>query len=47
MSVSVDGYIEDRDGSFAWGVPSEELFQFHNEQVGGSAPTCSVAGSTR
>ena len=35
MSVSVDGFITDRDGDFAWGAPSDELFRFHLEQVGG------------
>ena len=35
MSVSVDGFINDRDGAFAWGVPSDELFRFHLEQVSG------------
>jgi dihydrofolate reductase len=29
MSVSVDGFIADRDGAFGWGVPSDELFRFH------------------
>ncbi len=29
MSVSVDGFIADREGEFAWGAPSEELFRFH------------------
>ncbi len=33
MSVTVDGLITDRDGDFAWGVPSEERFAFHLEQV--------------
>src|SRR5438067_6297105 len=33
MSVSVDGFISDRDGAFAWGAPSDELFRFHLEQV--------------
>lgn len=33
MSVSVDGFITDRDGAFAWGAPSAEQFQFHLEQV--------------
>ena len=28
MSVSVDGFIADREGAFAWTVPSEELFRF-------------------
>ena len=29
MSVSVDGYINDRDGGLAWSVPSDELFDAH------------------
>jgi dihydrofolate reductase len=29
MSVSVDGYIADREGAFAWSAPGEELFRFH------------------
>jgi dihydrofolate reductase len=29
MSVSVDGFIADREGAFEWGAPSEELFRFH------------------
>lgn len=33
MSVSVDGFIADRDGGFEWTPPSEELFQFHLRQV--------------
>ena len=33
MSVSVDGFIADREGGFAWGVPSDEQFRFHLEQV--------------
>jgi dihydrofolate reductase len=33
MAVSVDGFIADRDGAFAWTVPSEEQFRFHTEQV--------------
>jgi dihydrofolate reductase len=35
MGVSVDGFIADRDGGFAWTVPSDELFRFHIEQVSG------------
>ena len=34
MSVSVDGFINDRDGGFEWSPPSEELFAFHLAQVG-------------
>src|SRR5262245_44399605 len=33
MSVSVDGFIADREGAFAWTVPSDELFRFHTAQV--------------
>ena len=33
MSVSVDGYIVDRDGSFGWAAPTEELFAFHLQEV--------------
>ena len=29
MSVSVDGFIADREGGFEWGAPSDELFRFH------------------
>jgi dihydrofolate reductase len=34
MSVSVDGFIADRDGAFDWTAPSDELFRFHRAQVG-------------
>jgi dihydrofolate reductase len=34
MSVSVDGFIADREGWFEWTAPSEELFRFHLAQVG-------------
>ncbi len=33
MSVSVDGFIADREGGFGWSVPSEEQFRFHIAQV--------------
>jgi dihydrofolate reductase len=33
MGVSVDGFIADRDGAFAWTIPSEEQFRFHLAQV--------------
>src|SRR5918994_1718395 len=33
MSVSVDGYIADREGAFGWSPPSEELFRFHLAEV--------------
>jgi dihydrofolate reductase len=35
MSVTVDGYIADRNGSIGWTVPSDELFAFHLERVRG------------
>jgi dihydrofolate reductase len=34
MSVSVDGFIADREGAFDWGAPGEELFRFHTALVG-------------
>ena len=34
MTVSVDGYIADREGSLGWTAPSEELFRFHLARVG-------------
>jgi dihydrofolate reductase len=34
MSASVDGFVNDREGAFAWGAPSEELFRFHTALVG-------------
>ena len=33
MSVSVDGFIADREGAFGWSVPSEEQFAFHIVQT--------------
>jgi dihydrofolate reductase len=33
MGVSVDGFIADRGGAFAWSAPDEELFRFHLGQV--------------
>ena len=33
MSVSVDGFIADREGAFGFTVPSDELFRFHTEQT--------------
>jgi dihydrofolate reductase len=34
MSVSVDGFINNREGGFAWTPPCDPLFQFHLEEVG-------------
>jgi dihydrofolate reductase len=33
MSVSVDGFIADRQGAFGWTAPSDELFRLHTAQV--------------
>ena len=33
MGVSVDGFISDRAGEFAWTAPSEDQFRFHIDQV--------------
>ncbi|PXX59795.1 dihydrofolate reductase [Nocardia tenerifensis] len=30
--VSLDGYVNDRDGSIDWGDPDDELHQFHNDR---------------
>jgi dihydrofolate reductase len=34
MSVSIDGFINDREGGFDWTPPGEEQFRFHLAQVG-------------
>ena len=34
LSVSVDGFITDREGAFEWGAPSDEQFRFHTALVG-------------
>jgi len=33
MSVSVDGFIADREGAFGWTTPNEEQFRFHIAQT--------------
>jgi dihydrofolate reductase len=33
MSVSVDGFIADREGGFGWSVPNDEQFRFHTAEV--------------
>jgi dihydrofolate reductase len=33
MSVSVAGFLAEREGAFDWSVPSDELFRFHLDQV--------------
>ncbi len=32
FAVSLDGYINDRDGNIDWTNPDEELHQFHNDR---------------
>ncbi|WP_405094149.1 dihydrofolate reductase family protein [Micromonospora sp. NBC_01392] len=34
MSVSVDGFVADRAGSFDWAGPDDELIRFHHAEVG-------------
>src|SRR4051812_49394408 len=33
MGVSVDGFINDREGGFEWSAPDDELFRFHTARV--------------
>lgn len=35
MNPSLDGFVEERDGSFDWGTPDEVLHRIHNERVRG------------
>ena len=35
MSASIDGFVNDRDGGFAWTPPDDELFGFHLARVSG------------
>lgn len=35
ISVSIDGFINDRDGSIGWSVPDDDQFACHLEQVRG------------
>ena len=35
MTVSLDGYVADRDGAIDWSEPDEELHRFHNDRVRG------------
>lgn len=35
MSASIDGFIADREGGFAWSPPDEEQFRFHLAEVSG------------
>ena len=50
MSVSVDGYIADREGGFGWSVPDEELFRFHiarTRELGGFRPDLRLGAACR
>lgn len=33
MSTSLDGYMEDPDGNFAWGVPDDDVFDAHLDDL--------------
>ena len=33
MTVSLDGFVETRDGKIDWSAPSEELFRYHTEDA--------------
>ena len=33
MGVSVDGFINDREGGIGWGGPGDEQFAFHTEEI--------------
>src|ERR1700744_2787634 len=33
MTVSIDGFINDRNGAIDWSAPSDELFEFHLDRV--------------
>ena len=35
MSVSADGFINDRNGGFDWAAPDDELIRFHHDEVAG------------
>ena len=37
MNVSVDGYINSKDGGLEWSAPDEELHQYWNDQVRNTA----------
>jgi len=32
FTVSLDGYVNDREGGIDWGAPDDELHQFHNDR---------------
>ncbi|MCV7375730.1 dihydrofolate reductase family protein [Mycolicibacterium arabiense] len=40
FNVSVDGYVNDANGSIDWSEPSDELHQYWNDFVRGTALTC-------
>ncbi len=44
---SLDGYIADEQGGFAWAAPDEEVHAFVNELPARSARTSTGGGCTR
>ena len=32
MTVSVDGFVTDRDGGIEWTVPDDEVFRAHTDE---------------
>ena len=45
--TSLDGYLEDREGSFTWAMPDEEVHGYVNELERGIGPTFTGAASTK
>lgn len=37
MNVSLDGFVAAPGGDLGWGVPSDELFQYWSDRVGGTS----------
>ena len=46
--TSLDGYVVDAEGTFAWAAPDEEVHAFVNDSgAPASAPTSTAVGCTR
>ena len=45
--TSLDGYVADKDGTFDWAAPDEEVHSFVNDLSVRWAPTSTGAGCTR